>query len=178
MNIPFMNNRGTTLFELLAAMTMIAVVGAVVTSLVTLDDSNQANMSEKLKNHLRYAQSLSLVNDDYHWEVVFAVYGGSPPDEKDSYSLWKVSNSDPANKQEAKFPNARYYTEDEEDDGDREDSHTITIASNAITSGGTIKSTGDSVSFDNWGSPGTATQTIELFGTAQITITKYTGYIP
>ncbi len=176
MNIPFMNNRGTTLFELLTAMTLIAVVGAVATSLVTLDSSGQISETETIKNHLRYAQIMALSNNEYSWKVTFLSNPPDPPDPlpknwEPPYSYYYLSRiKTDGTEKTIPLPN--------EDSKSEQDSHDYVILGMMVTP--------DTVFFNEWGIPVDSAGislasdkilTRSVDGNEITTITRNTGFI-
>ena len=156
MNSTFKNNSGFTMLEVIAVLIILGIITAFV---VSRGINNRAELSSEtgiIKTHLRYAQGLALANDIYSWRITLS--SGSP----DYYTLSKINKSDGTETNPINLPN--------------EDSPTHTLPSGiSITSGlGTV-------TFDEWGSPGTTTQSIILSDGAgnseTITITKNTGFI-
>ena len=169
------------MFEVLTAMTMIAVVGAVVTSLVTLDSSGQISETETIKNHLRYAQIMALSNNEYSWKVTFL---SNPPDSPDPlpknweppYSYYYLSRIKTDGTEEIiPIPN--------EDSGNKnyeseQDSHDYVILGMMVTP--------DTVFFNEWGIPvdsaGISLASDKILtrsadGNEITTITRNTGFI-
>jgi prepilin-type N-terminal cleavage/methylation domain-containing protein len=156
MNSAFKKNRGFTMLEVIAVLIILGIIMAFVVSRSTNIRAELSSETETVKAHLRYAQCMALANDIYSWRITLS--SGSP----DYYTLSKINKSDSTETSPINLPN--------------EDSPTHTLPSGiSITSGlGTV-------TFDEWGSPGTTTQSIILSDGAgnseTITITKNTGFI-
>jgi prepilin-type N-terminal cleavage/methylation domain-containing protein len=156
MNSAFKKNYGFTMLEMIAVLIILGIITAFV---VSRDIDNRAELSSEtgiIKAHLRYAQGLALANDIYSWRITLS--SGSPY----YYTLSKINKSDGTETNPINLPN--------------EDSSTHTLPSViSITSGL------GPVTFDEWGSPGTTTQSIILsdsVGNSEtITVTKNTGFI-
>ena len=156
MNITFKKNRGFTMLEVIVVLIILGIITAFVVSRSTNISAELSSETGIIKTHLRYAQCMALANDIYSWRITLS--SGSP----DYYTLSKINKSDSTETNPINLPN--------------EDSPTHTLPSGiSITSGlGTV-------TFDEWGSPGTTTQSITLSDGAgnseTITITKNTGFI-
>lgn len=156
MNIAFKKNCGFTILEVIAVLIILGIITAFVVSRGTNIKAELSSETEIIKAHLRYAHCLALANDIYSWRITLS--SGSP----DYYTLSKINKSDGTETNPINLPN--------------EDSPTHTVPSGiSITSGL------GPVTFDEWGSPGTITQSITLSDQASnsetITITKNTGFI-
>lgn len=182
MKTHFANHHGTTLFEVLTAMTLIAVVGAVVTTLIALDDSGQTSEVETIKNHLRYAQIMALSNNEYSWKVTFS---SNPPDAPDSlpknweppYSYYYFSRINPTDGTEKTIPLPNEDSKNKDYQAEQ-DSHDYVILGMMVTP--------DAVFFDEWGIPVDAAGiplasdkilTRSADGNNIVTITRTTGFI-
>lgn len=149
-------NRGFTMLEVISVLIILGIITAFVVSRGTNNRAELSSENEIIKAHLRYAQCMALANDIYSWRITFS--SGSP----DYHTLSKINKSDGTETNPINLPN--------------EDSPTHNLLSGiSITSGlGTV-------TFDEWGSPGTITQSTILSDGAgnseTITITKNTGFI-
>jgi MSHA pilin protein MshC len=155
-NIHFKNNNGFTMLEVIAVLIILGIITAFVVSRGVNNRAELSSENEITKAHLRYAQCMALANDIYSWRITFS--SGSP----DYYTLSKINKDDGTETNPINLPN--------------EDSPTHNLPSGiSITSGL------GAVTFDEWGSPGTITQSIILSDGAgnfeTITVTKNTGFI-
>lgn len=156
MNIAFKKNHGFTMLEVIAVLIILGIITAFVVSRGTNIRAELSSETEIIKAHLRYSHCLALANDIYSWRITLS--SGSP----DYYTLSKINKSDDTETSPINLPN--------------EDSPTHNLPSGiSITSGL------GPVTFDEWGSPGTTTQSIILSDGAgnseTIIITKNTGFI-
>jgi len=156
MNIAFKKNHGFTMLEVIAVLIILGIITAFVVSRGTNIRAELSSETGIIKAHLRYAQYMALANDIFSWRITFS--SGSP----DHYTLSKIDKSDGTETTPVNLPN--------------EDSPTHNLPSGiSITSGLAT------VTFNEWGSPGTTTQSIILSDGAgnseTITVTKNTGFI-
>ena len=144
------------MLEVIAVLIILGIITAFVVSRGTNIKAELSSEIEIIKAHLRYAHCLALANDIYSWRITLS--SGSP----DYYTLSKINKSDGTETSPINLPN--------------EDSPT-----HALPSGISITSGLGTVTFDEWGSPGTTTLNITLSDQASnsetIRITKNTGFI-
>lgn len=145
------NSHGFTMIEAVAVMAIVAIFLAMAVSRIPYTQSySVAAEVDILKTCLRYAQ-LRALSDNKTWMVSFA--GGS-------YTVWRDEDGDGLK-------------DEGEDDINLPNENSATH----FLPGG-IAVTGTTVSFDEWGSPGTADVTITVSpGPQMITIHKNTGFI-
>lgn len=146
------NQRGFTIIEVIAVLVIIGIVTVITISGSTSGDSYKvASEAQTLKTYLRFAQSRSMSDETTSgWGVLLAA---------DSYTLQKNGATAP------------YFLPDE------------TSATHYMQSGVTITGctncVNSTVTFDEWGSPGSATLSIALSpATPDIIVTQTTGFIP
>ena len=139
---------GFTLFEVIIVLLILGVISYfAATRLFSEDVPTQAAEMELVKNHLRYAQSRAM-NSEISWGIKF----GS------STRYWLFKNPD--DNTVIRLPGV------ESADGVME------LGSIQVT-----PPSGNKITFDQFGSPGTATITLSTTG-GSIIITQNTGFIP
>jgi prepilin-type N-terminal cleavage/methylation domain-containing protein len=143
---------GFTMIEVVATLLIIGIISAVaVTRITGTSESDLSSQVEVVKNHLRYAQ-IRAMNTDTAWGIFFT--GPTPT----TYYLFQGTGSTTP----IPLPG--------------EENATVNLTTKksklAIT-----PPTGGRVTFDSYGSPGSATITIATTGGA-ITVTQNTGFIP
>jgi prepilin-type N-terminal cleavage/methylation domain-containing protein len=143
--------KGFTLIEVIALLIILGIVAAVAASRGMSNESGLIAQADIVKSHLRFAQLKALSDDIDTWSIVFT---------SSSYSLscsgTILGNNCPAT---INLPSENSGT------------HTFPtgVAASPVT-----------VTFDSWGSPGTANVTVTLTQDSiskPITITNNTGYI-
>jgi prepilin-type N-terminal cleavage/methylation domain-containing protein len=144
------NDRGFTLIEIIAVLIILAIISAVaVPRIIGTSDSDLSSQVEVVKNHIRYAQTRAM-NTDAQWGINFS--------SATTYYLFQgVGSTTPV-----LLP------------GEDNATVNLTTKKSALT---ITPPTGGSVTFDSYGSPGSATTTITTNG-GTITVTRNTGFIP
>lgn len=139
---------GFTLFEIIMVLLLLGVISYVAATRLFSDDApTQVAELELVKSHLRYAQARAM-NSESSWGIRFAT--------STRYWLFK----EPSDSTVIRLPGV------ESADG------VMDLGSIQVT-----PPSGNKITFDSFGSPGTAT--IVLSTTAgNITVTKTTGFIP
>ena len=139
---------GFTLFEIIMVLLLLGVISYVAATRLFSDDApTQVAELELVKSHLRYAQARAM-NSESSWGIRFAT--------STRYWLFK----EPSDSTVIRLPGV------ESADG------VMDLGSIEVT-----PTSGNKITFDSFGSPGTAT--IVLSTTAgNITVTKTTGFIP
>ncbi len=139
---------GFTLFEIIMVLLLLGVISYVAATRLFSDDApTQVAELELVKSHLRYAQARAM-NSESSWGIRFAT--------STRYWLFK----EPSDSTVIRLPGV------ESADG------VMDLGSIEVT-----PPSGNKITFDSFGSPGTAT--IVLSTTAgNITVTKTTGFIP
>jgi prepilin-type N-terminal cleavage/methylation domain-containing protein len=101
------NNSGFTLIEIVVVMVLISIIAAAVfTRSITTNQINFTGQAEKIKNHIRYAQSVAMKRDefwgvysdgDYYWLFQWEGFGDEtnnkkvfPGEEVDTIDLGNV----------------------------------------------------------------------------------------
>lgn len=168
------NHRGFTVLEIVVVLVLMSIITAVVLGRsITTTDVEVAGQADKIRNHLRYAQSIAMKRSDTVWGIKFS---GS--------EYWFFSGSNPDNG-EVRLPGGEY-------DGA---SNRIDLSALGVSVTVTGLTTG-AVFFDNIGKPYTdgatnnplggippnpaakATITVSAAGTSRtIQITPETGLI-
>ena len=83
------SSQGFTLIEIVVVMVLMSVITAVVLGRsITTSEVDVVGQTDKIRNHLRYAQSLAMKRSDTVWGIQFAGPG-----------YWFFSGTDPANGQ-------------------------------------------------------------------------------
>lgn len=145
----FHGQKGFTLFEIVLVLLILGVISYfVATRLFTANAPTQGAELDLLKNHLRYAQSKAM-NSEMSWGIKF----GSPS----RYWLFNTADGEDAVK---RLPGVE--------------------SADGVMELGAIQATppaGNKVTFDSFGSPGSATVTISTTAGA-ITVTRNTGFVP
>jgi len=144
----FLQKSVFTLIEVMAVLILLAIVSVIVVSRLDVSSADLHTASSQLAADLRYAQLLSMSNDNHSWGIEL---NGS------SYQLTKDGSA-------AAIPLPA-----------RENS-TVSLSGISVTG-----SSGNSLVFDAYGSPGDSDITVTLSSGADnhtITITAETGYIP
>jgi Tfp pilus assembly protein FimT len=137
------------MIEMVVVLIIMAIVATFILARATTGSADLIAQAEILKSHLRYAQ-IRAMNDTVPWGIRISDAG--------SYVLYK-NNAQAA----SLLP------------GETAQIHTLPTGI-TVTAG-----VGSTYNFDDFGSPGTSTLTVTLSQgttTANITITKNTGYIP
>jgi MSHA pilin protein MshC len=68
----FLNNRAFTLIEVVAVLVVLGIVAAVAVSRGFNMDADKISDLEKVKSHLRYAQSKSMADNAVNWGIQFS----------------------------------------------------------------------------------------------------------
>ncbi|MFH1154512.1 MAG: prepilin-type N-terminal cleavage/methylation domain-containing protein [Pseudomonadota bacterium] len=76
---------GFTLMEVVTVLVVVGIAAAVAVSRMSVMDSGQIGDLEKIKSHLRYAQSKAMADSSIRWGIVFS---GT------TYSLFRNTNTD------------------------------------------------------------------------------------
>jgi len=144
------NRNGFTLIEVIAVLLIIGIVSAVVmTRMMDTSNSDLSSQVEVIKSHLRYAQ-IRAMNTDSVWGINFP--------STTTYYLFQGTNTGTA----VPLPGEDNAIVD------------LTTKKSKLT---ITPPTGGMVTFDSYGSPGSATIPIVTNG-GTITVTKNTGFIP
>lgn len=144
--------RGFTLIEVIAVLVIIAVLAAVAVSRISsTQDVAAMTEAEILKMHLRYAQMRAL-SDDTSWGISCS---------GKTYTLLRDGKTDMLLEDESTVP----IKLPGEDSAMFESKNDITFNCGTIT-------------FDDWGSPGTGASFEVTPGGGTITVTANTGFIP
>lgn len=136
---------GFTLLEAVLVLLVMGVVAGVVMLRNSMTNTELIGESDLLKSRLRYTQNLSLNgNDAYRWGIRFA---------KDGYTLFKVNRTSGASADQ-KFPQDQVvgYT--------FPTGTGITIES--VGAAAAAKASSGSVTYDQWGSPGSSDVAITM----------------
>ena len=143
------NRNGFTMIEVVAVLLIIGIISAVaVPRIIGTSDSDLSSQVEVVKTHLRYAQ-IRAMNTDTVWGINFT--------STTTYYLFQGAGSTTP----VPLPG--------------EDNATVNLTTKKSKL--TITAPLVRVTFDSYGSPGSATITIATTGGA-ITVTKNTGFIP
>ena len=159
--------RGFTMLEIIAALIILGIIAAVVISRgISRQSYESVSETEKFKSHLRYAEQLSINGDgtngdgstDTTWAWGIQIGAGTT-----SYSLVRLHNNVVVGSVIGHLPG--------------ENGNTHNFASGVTLTGVTANQI---IPFDQWGSPGTTSITINVIEggvTNNFTITKNTGFI-